>query len=160
MKKVSFVATRPHKFKIGAWVIMKVMRTDYSHVAIVFHGKHERKYPYEANGHSGVNFVGHAIWSSRNQVVAEFPYEFQEEHFDDILDCAMGMCGTDYAFWQNIGIKLCDWLRCKQNPFTTGKNCSELVKEIGAKMGVMFSEDDDRITPRQAIDYLRAKHGG
>lgn len=158
MRHISFVATRPtSKFKIGAMVIMKILGTDYSHVAVIFHGSNGRRYPYEANGHTGVNFVGHDIWSKRNRLIMEFSFDFADQHFEEILDYAMGMCGTDYGFLQNIGIKLCDWIPfIKKNPFTTGKNCSELVKKIAVYAGIDIADDDNLVTPRQAIDFLRA----
>jgi hypothetical protein len=56
---------------------------------------------------------------------------------------------------QNIGIKICDWTGLKYNPWSQGKNCSELVKLIAAKMGIILTDDENRITPRQAVDYLR-----
>ena len=157
MRKISFVATRPKKFKIGAWVIMKVLNTDYSHVCILFHSssKDEKYYPYEANGHSGVNFVGQLPWENRNQVVWKSTKDIQDENYDDVLDYAMSMCGEKYAFMQNIGIKVCDWFGIKYNPWSSGKNCSELVKKIAAKIGYMLTEDDNKITPRQAVDKLR-----
>jgi hypothetical protein len=154
MKKISFVATRPKKFKIGAWIIMKVLGTDYSHVLIFFHGKNDRVYPYEANGHAGVNFVGHDVWSKRNQIVYQVTKDIQDESYDDVLDYAMSMCGEPYATMQNIGIKICDWTGLKYNPWSNGKNCSELVKKIAAKLGYMLADDDNKITPRQAMEKL------
>lgn len=159
MKKISFVATRPHKFKIGAWLIMKVLGTDYSHVLIFFHGSGTRVYPYEANGHAGVNFVGHESWSKRNQIVHQVTKDIQEESYDEVLDYAMSMCGEPYATMQNIGIKVCDWLHIKYNPWSKGKNCSELVKKIAAKLGYLLDVDDNRITPRQAMAKLIALEG-
>jgi hypothetical protein len=157
MRKISFVATRPQKFKIGAWLIMKVLGTDYSHVCILFHStsKSDKFYPYEANGHAGVNFVGQGVWSERNQIVWQVTKEIDDENYDAVLDYAMSMCGIVYATMQNIGIKICDWTGLKYNPWSQGKNCSELVKLIAAKMGIILTDDENRITPRQAVDYLR-----
>lgn len=157
MKKISFVATRPKKFKIGAWLIMKVLNTDYSHVCILFHStsRPEKYYPYEANGHAGVNFVGQGVWTDRNEIVWQSTKEVDDDSYDDVLDYAMSMCGIVYATMQNIGIKICDWTGLKYNPWSEGKNCSELVKLIAARMGINLSEDDNKITPRQAVDYLR-----
>lgn len=154
--KISFVATRPKEFKIGAWIIMKVLNTDYSHVAILFHSKTDGKYyPYEASGHTGVNFVGQDLWDSRNLIVWKMTKELSLENFEEIRDYAMNMCGEEYAFMQNIGIKLSEWFKWKNNPFTKGKNCSELIKKMAAKVGYMLTEDDNKITPRQAVDKLR-----
>lgn len=160
MRKISFVATRPHKFKVGAWLIMKVMGTDYSHVAILFHSsKSDKVYPYEANGHAGVNFVGEKIWSERNKIVWQMTKEIDDDSYEDILDYAMSLCGEIYAFMQNIGIKVCDWLRIKNNPWKSGRNCSELLKLIAARLGIYLIEDENKITPRQAVDYLRKFEG-
>jgi hypothetical protein len=163
MRKISFVATRPKKFKIGAWLIMKVLRTDYSHVAVLFHSSRSNKfYPYEANGRAGVNFVGQEIWSERNLVVWQTTKDIDDDSYDDVLEFAMSMCGEVYATMQNVGIKVCDWLGIKYNPWSNGKNCSELLKLIAARLGIYLNEDENKITPRQAVDYLRkleAMHG-
>lgn len=157
MRKISFVATRPKKFKIGAWLIMKVLGTDYSHVCILFHStsKSEKYYPYEANGHAGVNFVGQNIWSERNEIVFQVTKDIDDDSYDDVLDEAMGICGVSYATMQNIGIKICDWTGIAYNPWSQGKNCSELVTLIAARMGILIPVDLNRVTPRHAVDYLR-----
>jgi hypothetical protein len=157
VRKISFVATRPKKFKIGAWLIMKVLGTDYSHVCILFHSTSNlnKFYPYEANGHTGVNFVGQDPWSARNMIVWQMTKDIQDESYNEVLDYAMSMCGEVYATMQNVGIKICDWFGIKYNAFSKGKNCSELVKKIAAKIGYILTEDDNRITPRQAVDKLR-----
>jgi len=157
MRKISFVATRPKKFKIGAWLIMKVLGTDYSHVCVLFHStsKLDKFYPYEANGHAGVNFVGQTIWSERNKIVWQVTKDFDNDSYDDILDYSMGLCGITYATMQNIGIKLCDWTGLQYNPWSKGKNCSELFRLLAARCGIMIPGDDNRITPRDAVDYLR-----
>lgn len=157
MRLISFVATRPVKFKPGAWLIMRSLGTDYSHVAVVFHGRDGRKYPYEANGHNGVNFVGYRIWAKRNHIVYEREVYLTQAQFEDILDYAMSICGTEYAFMQNVGIKVCEWIPLlKKNPFTSGQNCSELVKKIAELAGIDMPSDDNLVTPRQAIDTIRS----
>lgn len=140
---------------------MKVLGTDYSHVCILFHSTSKtcKYYPYEANGHAGVNFVGQTVWFDRNVVVWQSTKEVDDDSYDDVLDFAMSMCGITYATMQNIGIKICDWTGIKYNPWSQGKNCSELVKMIAGKMGINLSEDDNKITPRQAVDYLRKLEG-
>lgn len=157
MRKISFVATRPTKFKPGAWLIMRSLGTDYSHVAVVFHGTNGKKYPYEANGHAGVNFVGYRIWAERNTIVYEREVYLTQDQYDEILDYAMSICGTHYAFMQNVGIKVCELIPLlKKNPFTSGANCSELVKKIAMMAGIPVPDDDNLVTPRQAIDIIRS----
>lgn len=157
MRKISFVATRPKKFMVGSWIIQKCMGTDYSHVAVLFHSssKKEKFFPYEANSNTGVNFVGQVPWESRNKIVWEKMVDVSDESYNEILDFSMNMCGQKYALWQNIGIKICEWFKIKNNPWTKGKNCSELVKLISDKMGYIIPVDNNQVTPRHAVDTLR-----
>jgi hypothetical protein len=163
MRKISFVATRPKKFKIGAWLIMKYMGSDYSHVAFLFHSSRsdEKFYPYEATGHNKVNFLGQETWENKNIVVTKITKEISEDNYNELLDYAMSMCGEDYAFKQNIAIAL-EKINIYIKSWNSGKNCSELIKKFAAKLGYMLGEDDDRITPRQAMEKLielEAKNG-
>lgn len=161
MKKISFVATRPNKFMIGAWAIMKFMGSNYSHVAILFHSSsnEDKFFPYESSGINNVNFIGQSVWRLRNVIVEKITLEFSDEQYDAILDYAMGMCGEKYAYKQNLAIALYR-INIKIKSWIKGKNCSELVSIIAKYAGLGIDTDNNLVTPREVIELLKVRTTG
>ena len=161
MRMVSIVASQPIEKKIGSDLIMRELKTDYSHVSWIFWNTPRTKPRYyEAILHGGVTFTGQRHWESRNKVMFRKDFEVSEEVYDQFLDEAMDKCGEEYGFWQNIGIKLKSVFALSKNVFSNSKdtsNCSELIY-IFAKfvnLHVESEKDQDLVTPRDIVEACR-----
>lgn len=158
---VSIVASRPRKFKIGAYLIMRELKTDYSHVSWIFWNT-DRTRPryYEAIMRGGVTFTGVRHWEGRNLTVFRKDFEISELNYEILLDKAMDKCGEEYGFLQNLGIKLNKIFSFGKNIFSDSQdksNCSELIFDFKDFVGLEISGDPDLITPKDIIENLRGK---
>lgn len=156
---VSIVASRPIKFKPFAEIIMLAMDTDYSHVTFFFHSRtNETRFPYEATLGGGIHFTGPDVWNGKNKTVFCKTFTVTQEQYDTMLEKAMMRCGEEYGVVQNIGIKISEILRMRENVFANGKrqsNCSELVQYMAAELPLKIDINPDMITPKQIVEACR-----
>lgn len=159
MRLVSIVASRPHYLKVGAYLIMKELHTDYSHVSWVFWNT-DRTKPrfYEAAMRGGVKFTGSRFWLSRNKEVFRKDFEVSEGTYETFLDLAMDKCGEEYGFLQTLGIKLNSIFAFGKNIFSSSadtSNCSELIFAFKDFVKLDVNSTEDLVTPRDIIEACR-----
>ena len=162
MRLISIVASRPQKRKIGAELIMWELGTDYSHVSWILWSK-DRVTPfyYESTMHSGVTFTGEEHWEKRNSPVFIQHFEVSDDDYDEFLFAAMGRCGEEYGFLQNIGIKINNLLKLGRNIFGNGgelANCSELIFDFAHLVRLEIGiRDPDLVTPYDIVEACKAR---
>lgn len=161
MRLISIVASRPIEKKIGSELIMRELRTDYSHVSWIFWNSTQLKPRYyEAILHGGVVFTGQRHWESRNKIVFRKDFVVSDEVYEQFLDEAMDKCGEQYGFWQNIGIKIKSVFALSKNIFSSSKvssNCSELIYIFSkfVNLEVKSQEDPDLVSPKDIVEACR-----
>jgi len=157
MKKITVGFSKPSsKFKIGSLAIRYYMGTEYSHVYIKFEGK-ERELIYESVGRSGTRFMGAKLWSAHAVTVKSFSIEVEDSQHRALINYCIDSAGLEYGFWQNIGLVIADRFKLKNNPFKSGKNCSEAVGEVLESIGYVFDKDFNLLTPKDI--FLKLNNG-
>ncbi len=165
MAKLTISFSRPHVFKIYAWLIMKVENTHFSHVAISWKSEYlDREIVYQAS-HTMVNFCEGKRYIRNHLITDTFEVDMDENIQKKVIQFAMDHAGIPYGFKQVLGIgyiKLMGLFGKKvNNPFNNGKNtyvCCELVADI---LKQYFNMDKtiniplDNITPKQLYNLLK-----
>jgi hypothetical protein len=137
METVIIGFSRPKKFKPFAWIIMKVLRTNYDHVYVKFHSDSlERDIIYQASK-TMINFMGTVVFENENIIVKEYTLEIMPENKKALMQFAVDNAGKPYSFKEIIGFA---WVKINSifgrtisNPFKEGKNeyvCSVLASYI------------------------------
>src|SRR5690349_251313 len=104
MKTIAIGFSRPKKFNILSWLIMKVQRTEYSHVYVRFHSDSlDRDLIYQASGLQ-VNFVGGTLFKDHHLTVKEFSLSVTDETYKNTLQFAVDKAGMPYSIKQLFGI--------------------------------------------------------
>lgn len=158
--------SRPKKFKLFAWAIMKAYGIDYDHVYVKFHSDtYDRDIIYQASS-TMVNFMSNKIFDENNITVAEYTVAIPDDKQKALIQFAMDNAGKPYGILDCVGlaaIRLADLLFHKKikNPFGDGGKtyvCCELgayILEEFANLQIKY--DLDSINPkelRSAMDEL------
>lgn len=145
------------KCAFGSALIRWYLGTPYSHVYVKFEARaYERTLIYEAVG-AGVRFVGSNVWSQSHEEVDSFEIQISDENYKKIMQFCIDNSGLEYGFFQNIGILIADALKMKDNPFTSGENCSEAIGEVLALEGYKVDKDFNLLTPKDIHLILNDK---
>lgn len=161
MRIISIVASQPKKWHLGSYIIMKELKTDYSHVSFIFWDKQgARPFFYECVLRGGVVFTGEKFWYERNKIMFQKDFMIEELDFDLFLAEAMDKCGEKYGFWQNIGIKLSQIFGLTRNFFSKyssdKSNCSELIFSFKNYLGLKIDKNENLITPRDIVEAAKS----
>jgi hypothetical protein len=128
---------------------------------------------YEAKA-EGVHYTSPSIFRGKNDQIYKYRIIVSDDAKDSVLKKSAELEGTEYGYWQNIGIGLLIILRalvkkidriCKcpylikwssslRNPWTSGSNCSEIVNELLAITGLACPSDSNDIDPLEIIIRL------
>lgn len=142
------------KMAIGSLLIRWYMGTPYSHVYFKFEAKSlDRVLVYEAVG-AGVRFIGLNKWESDHEEVASFNLNISDDNYKKIMQFCVDNSGTEYGFFQNLGIIFSNICKLSKNPLTDGENCSEAIGEVLALEGYKIHKDFNLLTPEDIFLVL------
>jgi hypothetical protein len=97
MRTIVVGFSRPKKWNLLSWLIMKIQRTNYSHVYVKFYSNSlERELIYQASGLQ-VNFVGSILFYNHHLAVKEFELDVSDESHINALRFAVDKAGTPYS---------------------------------------------------------------
>lgn len=149
------------KFAIGSKAIMLWTGKNYSHVAI---GLEVRDWgvTYFQASEGDVNYNFNTFFNKKHEIVKSYKLKLPKTLVTDLRKSFYQNQGEGYAFFQNLGIACLDVLekitgKIFKNPFTRGKNCSELafVKVFKPLLGDKVSEyDENTIKPHHIEDII------
>lgn len=162
MEKIIIGFSRPKKWKIFAWAIMKAYDIPYDHVYIRFHSNYYiRDVIYQASS-TMVNFMSPVIFKEENIIVKEFELDISDENKKNLVGFAMDNAGRPYGIKQCLGlaiVRICEFFgKNIKNPFSDG-NKTYICCELGAYIlkdyvGVDVPYDVDSLNPKQLKLYL------
>lgn len=161
--KIKIGFSRPIKWKMFAWLIMKAYRINYDHVFISLNSaKYERELIYQAS-HTKVNFIGRILFLQDNLIIKEFEIDVTPENYKALMQFAIDNVGKPYGIKEAIGlgiVRLAEIFGKKiKNPFgDSGRTyiCSELGGYV-LKQFTNFKNldiDCDNLNPQQLERYL------
>lgn len=152
---IGFSKPKNKTLPILSWLIRLFLKTEYSHVYLQFYSESiNREIIYEAVG-KGVRFIGLKRWKLQAQEVLSYTINIKECNRTELIQWCVDNAGHSYSFWQNIGILISSLLNTKNNIFTKGKNCSELIAKILKLEGYKIEKDLNLITPKDIEEILK-----
>lgn len=136
--------SKPKKFNVFAWLIMKVEKTTFNHVYInKYSGYLERDMIYEATIH-GVGFKLKKLLLDRAIIVEEYKFKIDDNQNKILLQSIYDNLGKDYGYLQLLG-NLCIRLGYKVNPFKDGDSkliCLEAVGDLLKCLNIVSDDID------------------
>lgn len=163
MKTIKVGFSRPKKFKIFAFLIMKILKINYDHVYIRLHSDtYERDLIYQASK-TMVNFMGSDIFDDENIVVKESVINMEDQDYKAMMQFAIDNAGKPYGVMSAVGlgiVKLIKQVFNKDinNPFGDGTTtwiCDELVAYILKNFDSMnFNKNTDNLNPQDLYEQL------
>lgn len=159
--------SKPKKWKIFAWVIMKAYSIPYDHVYVKIHSdKYQRDLIYQASK-LAVNFMGTEIFLKDNIVMDEFTVQITDENKTGLMQFAIDNVGKGYGVMEALGmgiVRVAELVGLKiNNPFGDGGQtyvCSELAGYILEQYaGSSIPKNLDDITPLDVYKYLSSLKG-
>ena len=151
---IGFSKPKNRRFPIMSYLIKWYLKTPYSHVYIKFNSSSLNRWlVYEAVG-GGVRFVGLNLWSEKAEEIKEFTIQISDEQYVKVMQYCVDHAGYKYGTMQNVGIFLADALKLKDNPFKSGKVCSEVIGEILQDNGYPIAKKPDLVTPKDIYTAL------
>lgn len=147
--------SRPKKFKLGSWIIMKRLRTNYSHVAIeVSTGPIGLQDIYEAS-HGDVHSMWADYWKEDNIVVEEFIINAETREYIEAIRYLKKQRQKKYGFWTALASTI-PFFRNKMIGKDGGSHfiCSELIAKALNGVIDFKGEDLDYITPDKLRELL------
>lgn len=103
MKKICVGASKPRKFKIGAWFIRNWEGTEASHVYFYIKRATGVHLLYHAVG-SGTEFWGYNEFLQKNQPLLEKEVEVSDEQFTKLLDYVIPKLKNKYSKKHLVGL--------------------------------------------------------
>ena len=166
MKELEIVFTKTRKkIPIVSWIIrwyLSILKNgwkgivrlyNYSHCARGFYALGDIKMYYQAN-EGKVNYENEIPFLSKHEIVKSYKIQVNDEIYKKISRDCLKDAGVKYGLKQNLGIILVDIFELFgkkiNNPWKSGKNCSELIYENVFK--ILFPElsyNKDTIKPHQ-----------
>lgn len=156
MKNVTIGFSKPKNrfFPFISYLIRLYLKTTYSHVYLKFYSQSiDRNLVYEAVG-NGIRFVGMSLWSKYAEEVKEFHLSISDEDYKKVMQYCVDNAGLKYGPMQNLGILISGIFYLKQNPFKSGKVCSEVIAEILINQGFKIDKPLDLVTPKDIYEVL------
>jgi hypothetical protein len=160
MSTIKIGFSRPSKWRLLAWVIMKVLRTRYDHVFVrIRSDTYERDIIYQASG-LAVNFMSPTIFEKHNVVTDEF--ELPVRDFKGMMQWCIDTAGVPYGVKAFIGLGIVKLLavfgKKIGNPFASGDE-TYICDKAAAKIMELYCGDDipedlDDLTPKDLYEYL------
>lgn len=163
MKKIIIGFSKPKKFKIFAWIIMKLWNRPYDHVYCKFHSDtYQRDIIYQASK-TMVNFMGTNVFLEENIIYKEFNLNINDVQYIELMQFAIDNAGLLYGIIPAIGLGIQQLVwdllqKYIKNPFANGEKgwfCSKLITFIVENFTtVNFSKPIDLTSPRDLLELL------
>jgi hypothetical protein len=163
MNNIIIGFSKPKKWKIFAWLIMKGYNIPYDHVYVKFHSsRYDRDLIYQASG-TMVNFMSSSVFYNNNDVIKEFSIETNDEGKIKVMQFAIDNAGKPYGIKEAFGlalVRILDMISITiKNPFADGGFtyvCSEMGWYILEKIrnNIKIDKDPDDITPLDLYNIL------
>lgn len=157
--------SKPKRWKIFAWLISALWKTEYDHVYVGFYfDKYERNVIYQASRMS-VNFMEKSNFTQDNIIVKEYTVSITPENKIKMMQFAIDNSAKAYGIKSAIGlglVRIASFFGKKiKNPFADGGStyiCCELAAVIMEQFtGAKFPEGRDEISPKDVDTYLAAQ---
>lgn len=167
METVTIGFSKPNKFKLFAFAIMKGLGIPYSHVYVKFYSsKFDRFLIYQAS-HTTVNFCSVPIFEKNNAVVKEFPVQMTPDQFVSMLKFAIDNCGKPYGFKNILGltyVRIMELLGKKvKSPFSDNDRTYVCCELVGAILNNFIEKDLkldlNNITPKDIYIHMERQYG-
>ena len=162
MKSVEIVFTKSiKKLPLFSLLIRVITGKEYSHVAKGHEVKDWGKAYYQAS-EGKVNYEYNTVFNTKHKIVKRYIIEVPDEIAREIRKRCFQEAGKIYAYKQNFGILMVDIL-CKfgimtKNPWTRGRNCSELLYvHIFKKLFPDLTLDENSVKPGDIEDILEER---
>lgn len=134
--------SKPKKFNIFAWLIMKVEKTSFNHVYINKYSSYlERDMVYEATIH-GVGFKLKKLLLDRAVIIEEYKFNIDDDQNKILLQSIYDNLGKDYGYLQLLG-NLFIRLGSKVNPFKDGDSKLICLEAVGDLLKCLNIVDDN-----------------
>ncbi len=164
MRKFQIGFSRNKNNKIGSVIIQKVLGKNYSHTFFEFDTRHifDDSTIFHSSMSSGVSYWSNYKFEQENTKTDMYEIEMDESVYRELRTELHKHSGTSYAFMQNLGIIIVDFLQDVginiSNPLRDGENCSELVFLALLKIHPELSEQykKNTIRPDHIQDILEA----
>ncbi len=163
MANITFGFSRPKKFKILSWIIMKSTKVPYSHVYIkLYSEKYGRFLIYQASS-TMVNFMNIETFKDHTNVIHEVDVSIPDETRNNIMRFAIDHCGQPYGVKELLGLGIVLLAssvgKTIKNPFSNKNTwvCAGLVSEIikeHLKSIVELESDPEDMTPKDVYEVL------
>jgi len=160
VKEITIIFTKSKKFlPVASWAIRLWTWKSYSHVA----KKHEVRdwgtAYYQASGGS-VNYEYNTVFNKKHKIVKQYTLLIKKEIVNEINKECFKDAGKKYGIMQNVGIVLVDIFRIFgkkiDNPFKSGRNCSELIYSVVLKnLKPELDYDPDIIKPHEIENIIK-----
>lgn len=141
-----------------SWIIAKILRTKFSHVAVeVFDG--EQIHVYEASIF-GIRKIAQSYFKNENRVIFSKTLRVEREKIDSVITFCENFLGAPYGFLALIGIFFRLTFKVKTSIGVDGKKsavCSELVARVLVLAGVLkFKIKLDFVDPKMLYSMIRS----
>lgn len=162
MKKLIIGFSKPKKFRLFAWLIMKSYGIPYDHVFLKFHSNtYDRDIIYQASKMM-INFMGSEVFAKENIIVQEFEIEVSDENWSKLMQFSIDNAGKPYSLKEILGftlVKICSWFGKEiTNPFKEGTEeyvCSVLADYVLENYTNRdIPGDFENADPKYLHDYL------
>lgn len=162
MEQIIIGFSRPKKFKLFAWAIMKTLGTNYDHVYLKFHSESlERDIIYQASKMM-INFMGSQVFDSDNIIVKEYELDITPENKKAMMQFAIDNAGKPYSFKEIIGFAYVKinalFGRAVSNPLGDGTNayvCSVIATYmLDHYLNADVPGDFENVDPLKLDQYL------
>lgn len=150
--------SRPKKWKLLSWLIMKVEKTNYSHAYIKIYAKsYDRWLIYQATG-NGVFFWAEQEFNLHSQPVLEKEIVISDAAKAETVTWCLDQLGKEYGKTQLLGMALCKLFKLNKL-FKNGNRqfvCSELVAMALEKAQVIKNvKDQDNMGLKELSDLIK-----
>lgn len=162
MSKVIIGFSRPIKFKLHAWLIMKIDNSNFDHAYLRFHSDSlNRDIIYQAIG-KGVEFIGNTLFLSINQPIEEYEIDIDDDQRTNLMQFCVDNSGISYGLLQVLGaglVRILGKIHINiNNPFGDGLKtefCDEIVGRcLNQINSESFNFDYENKTPSDLRDIL------
>ena len=157
---LDIVATKSRKtLPIAGWGIMWWTKKGFSHVARAVEIRDWGKRYFQAS-EGKVNYEYEKYFLKKHEIVHKYTIEIPRELDIKIKEACYKEAGNSYGMLQNVGIVLTDiyyWIFKKEtkNPWTKGRNCSELLYADCFKILIpSLNYKENKIKPHQIIEII------
>jgi len=151
MKELSLLFSRPMKFKWVSALIMRYLKTPYSHVAVeVKIDSLGESIVYEATWW-GIVCTSKMRWLEKNITVHEKKFRFKPKDYKEIQKYCIRQLGKPYGFRNFVA------LITNNKCVSDGEDafiCSELAYRVISKK-IEIEKDPDHVTPRDLYEAVK-----